>query len=73
MRHKHNCPAFFMQRLQQPHDFFACRKIEITGRFVCKNQRRIVNQRARDGHALLLAAGKLGREVIGAITQTDAL
>jgi hypothetical protein len=73
VRYKHNRSAFFMQGVQQAHDFFACRKIEIACRFVGKNQRRIVNQRTRDSHALLLAAGKLGREVIGAITQTDAL
>src|SRR6059058_3096032 len=38
-------------------------EIEIAGRFVSEKQERIRQQRARDRHALLLAAGELIREV----------
>jgi len=34
---------------------------------------RIIHQSARDGYALLLAAGKLERFMIQAISQTDSL
>ena len=47
-----------IQILEQRHYFFAGFGVEIAGRFVCQNYRRIVHQRARDGHALALASGQ---------------
>ena len=43
--------------------------VEIPGRLVGEHQRRIVGQRARDRHALLLAARELRRIVMAAIVQ----
>jgi hypothetical protein len=48
------------------HDFFVG-FVEISCRFVGKNQLRLVDQRARDGHALLLATGKLCRNMSEAV------
>src|SRR5262249_30704050 len=42
-----------------------------TGRFVSQKQTRVIDQRARDRHTLLLAAGKLCREEISAVCETD--
>ena len=47
------------------------RAIEIAGRLVGEDQRRIVGQRARDRNALLLAARELRRIVMAAIVQPD--
>src|SRR5690606_21553683 len=50
----------------------ACR-VEIPGRLIGEYQRGIVDQRAGDGHALLLAAGQLARQVLSAMRQPDRL
>jgi len=47
--------------------------VEITGRFVGKNEPRVVNQCARNGHALLFAAGELRWQMHQAVAKTDAL
>src|SRR5260370_5139696 len=47
--------------------------IEIAGGLVGHDQLRLIDQRARDGHALLLAAGKLRGQMRQAISQADAL
>jgi hypothetical protein len=47
------------------------RAVERAGRLVGQHQLRIVDQRAGDGHALLLAAGKLRRMVVHALGQAD--
>ena len=44
-------------------------RVERAGRLVGQDQLRPVDQRARDRHALLLAAGQLGRRVAGALGQ----
>ena len=59
VRDHHDRSSLLVQFAQQAqNDFFICR-VEIAGGLVCKNDFRIVNQRARDAHALLLASGKL--------------
>ena len=47
------------RRAKQRHDFFAGFGVEISGGLVGEQDRRMIHQRARDGHALALAAGKL--------------
>src|SRR3954469_16734258 len=47
--------------------------IEVAGRLVGEDQRRIVDERSGDGDALALAAGELVRTMLGALLQTDAL
>ena len=56
---------------QQVDDVPAVRAVEIAGRLVGQDQRRIVGQRARDRDALLLAARELRRVVMPAIVQPD--
>src|SRR5487761_627690 len=46
--------------------------VEIAGRLVGKNQLGMIDQRASDGDALLLASGKLRREMREAFAQADA-
>ena len=45
--------------------------IEVAGRLVGEQQRRIVGERPRNGDALLLSAGKLGRAVLHAVAQAE--
>ncbi len=58
--------------LKQPHDFNARARIEIAGRFVGEHQFRPVHQRAGDGDALLLAAGKLAGMMVEPVAEADA-
>src|SRR5688572_2022520 len=48
-------------------------RVEITGRLVGEEQDRIVDERAGDGHPLLLAAGELGRTVMRPVAEADGL
>ena len=47
--------------LEHPEDVLGHIGVEFAGGFVGQEQRRVVGQGHSDGHALLLAAGKLGR------------
>ena len=49
----------------------AGRRVEVAGRLVGQQQRRLVDQRARDGDALLLAARQLIRMMLRAVGQAD--
>ena len=71
VRDENDGVAALVKVLEQRHDFFAGFGIEIAGRFVRQNDRRIVHQRAGDGDALALAAGKLVGLVMNAIAQAD--
>ncbi len=48
-------PAF-VEPFEQPHDFEAGLRIEVAGGLVRQENRRVVHERARDGHALPLTA-----------------
>ena len=60
-----------VQFLKNSHDLDARAAVEIAGRLVGQHNFRIVDQRARDRDALLLATGKLARMMIFAALQTD--
>ena len=45
--------------------------VQVAGRLVGENDRRGVGQGAGDGHALLLAAGKLRAEAMDLVAQAD--
>ena len=62
-----------VQRLQQVEDLVAGLAIEVAGRLVAQQQRRIGDDRARDADALLLAAGQLARIVLRAVGEADDL
>src|ERR1700719_2830833 len=48
------------------------RFVQISRRFVGKNELRVIDQSAGHGHALLLASGKLSRKMREAVRQPDA-
>ena len=59
--------AAAVELLQQRHHLDAGRRVERAGRLVGEDQLGIVDQRPRDGDALLLAAGELRRVVVLAV------
>ena len=63
--------AGLVQLGEQPHDFDAGLRVEVAGRLVGEQDRRVVDERARDGDALALAARELVRPVVIAVAQLD--
>src|SRR5689334_22422772 len=59
MRDLDNRRALLVQPAEQLHDLLALIGVEVAGRLVCQNQRWLGDDRAGDGHQLLLAAGEL--------------
>src|SRR5260370_33877459 len=57
-----NRRARVIQSLEELHDLIALRGMQIPSRLVGENQLWAEDDRARDAHELLLAAGKLVRE-----------
>ncbi len=57
---------------EEGHDVPAGARVQVAGRLVAEQDRRLVDQRPRDGDALLLAAGELVRPVVRAVGQADA-
>ncbi len=47
--------------------------VQIPGRLIGQQKRRLIHQRASNGHTLLLAAGELSRSVLRAAGQSDFL
>ena len=64
-------PCSRLSELQRLHDLMRRSRIEIAGRLVGKQQARRVDERARDRHALLLAAGELAGRVALAVAQAE--
>ena len=67
MRHHQGGPALAGRSPQQVEDLPAGVEVERAGWLVTEKQRRLLDEGARDRDPLLLAAGELGREVIGPI------
>ena len=67
VRDQHDGHALAVELLEQRHDLQAGARVEVAGGLVGEDQRGRVDQRARDRHALLLAAGELRRLVVGAL------
>ena len=65
--------ALRVELLEQGHDFDARLRIEITRGFVGEDDRRRIDERAGDGDALTLAAGKFVRAVMEPGPKTDVL
>ena len=71
--HHQDSAAISVQVTKQiEHDFFVC-FIEIAGRFVSQDQFRVIDQRPRDGYALLFAARQLRGQMFDAIAKADAV
>ena len=65
VRHDHDGPALLDHEIAQQFDNRMARfRVEISGRLIRQDQRRMVHERARDRDALLLAAGEIAREKI---------
>ena len=58
-------------RGQQLHDGLAARMVQRRRRLVADDEARLVHERARDGHALLLAPGERRRERVGAAPEPE--
>ena len=71
MRDHDDGDAVLVELLKNAHDLDAGAAIEISGRFIRQQHLRIVDQRARDGDALLLTAGKLTWIMVLAIREPD--
>jgi len=67
--HQQGDAAIALEGFEDFDDLRAGRRVEIAGRLVGEQQRRLHDHCARDGDALALAAGQLGRPVRGAIGQ----
>ena len=63
----------FIQSLQDFQNFRRGMAVQIAGRLVRQQESRVADDRARDGDALLLSAGKLLGQVVDAFFQTDQL
>ena len=59
--------------LQEAEHFGAGNGVEVAGRLVSEHQLRLGNQRAGDGHALLLATGQFIRSVVQALLQSQGI
>jgi hypothetical protein len=59
--------APLMQLPEELHDGFSVSGVEVPGWLVGEQNGGIAGERTRDGHALLLATGKLGRKVLTAM------
>ena len=59
------------QMLQQLQDLLAGLIVERAGRLVAQQQLRLLGDCARNGHALLFAAGQLRREIVQPVAQAD--
>src|SRR5262249_9196297 len=63
--------VFAVEGLQQIEDLVAGLAIEVAGRLVAEQQRRVGDDRARDADTLFLAAGELARVVVHPFAETD--
>ncbi len=70
VRHHHDCRALLVQPSQQVHDLHAGAGVQVAGRFVGQDDGRRIDQRARNGHSLLLPARKLVRLVTRPLAQS---
>ena len=59
------------QPLEDRQDLLRGGGVQVAGRLVGEDQRRVGDQRAGDRDALLLAAGQLGGQVVDAVAQPD--
>ena len=72
VRHHHDRLAVLaVERLQQIEDLVAGLAIEVAGRLVAEQQRRVGDDGAGDADALLLAARELARIVVHALGEAD--
>src|SRR5262249_22618101 len=71
MRDHDNCDAALVELPEDRHDLDAGSAVEIAGGFIRQQHLRIIDQRARDGDALLLTARKLTWKMVLAARESD--
>ena len=64
-------PLLAIELLEEREDLVAGARVEVAGRLVGEEERRLGDERARDGDALLLPAGELVRRVMHALGEAD--
>ena len=69
----HRQPLLAVETAKQRDHVLAGAAVEVAGRLVAHEDRRAVDERPGDRHALLLAAGELGGMVVEPVGQADAL
>src|SRR5487761_450170 len=69
--HDNGLTQVFVELPQQGEDIVGIFGVEISSRLVGQNNFRLVNYGARDGHALLFAAGKLRRAMMQAVRKAE--
>ena len=62
-----------VERIEKVENLFAGLAVEVSGRLVREDERRVVYERPRDRDPLTLSAGKLARAMIESIAKIDAL
>ena len=73
VRHHDDGDAFGIERAEEGHDLFGRLAVEGARRLVGEQELGIIDERARDGDALLLPARKLARIVVHAVFEADLL
>src|SRR5260370_31748959 len=73
VRDLNDCRTGVVEALEELHDFFALRRVKITGGFVSQNELGILNRRAGHADELLLAAGKLIGEKVFLADNVEAV
>ena len=71
--HDESLPGVTAQLKEQLQNFVSGSFIEVAGRLVSQEQDRVMDESARDGHALLFATTEPVREGIEAVAKTDPL
>ena len=72
VRDHQNRMAGFVQIAEKINDDLFVGFVKIAGRLVSQNKFRLIDERPRDGHSLLLATGKLRGQMRKALAKTDA-
>ena len=70
---EHDRPAGGVELAEEAEDVGADVAVEVAGRLVGEDERRVGDERPGDGDPLLLAAGQLGRLVVEAVAQPEPL
>ena len=65
--------AHLVDLLKQQHQFKAAHRVEVSRRLIGDDHARVVHQRTRDGHTLLLTAGEFIGEALFPAFQSDKL
>ena len=73
MRYQDDGDSLGVELLEHLKDFDARPRIEIARRLIRQNERRAVDQRPSDRHALLLSPGHLRRFMVDPAGQADAI